>query len=489
MMAFGLMQILMIVLMGSGGGGNELLSYVTTEAYWQHRGVKVMDVQSLQPRLSDPAEADISRQLENLGSSMARVREAAGQEILAKGNAALPQLEKAARGSNADVAARAQELIDALGTQAQMIKVDRLMAIRALGETGDTAALPLLEPLLKSDALFEAEYARLAVARIKGQRYDAPTLQAETRMSDVWLLPADIGAVAQATMPAEGQLDVAALLDKMPAMPMMEEGQMTPEMRKAMVAQYHDAFMKLAGRLGNVRVDGVTLGVADNVGNDTGYAMFVIRGLYDIAAARAALTEMGVPRETISEVETFSTRELRYIPFSKDRFVILCGPNREALPVATVIEALKTGKGKLADNQAIAKLIKTVDTTSEQWAVMNVSAAYRVAPPLAPFDTLTMSSAKNGKTTTITINAKGSDQEAIARNVATMQGQIAMGIGEIKEQMADTPAMAPMMAPTLKIMESIELKAAGDGATLKVQVEGNVTHSLLMPFMGFGMMF
>ncbi len=488
MMMFGLLQVLMIALTG-GGGGNELLDYITTEAYWQQRGVNVVDVQSMQARLATAEAADISRQLQNLGSSMPRVREAAGSEILGKGMAVLPQLEAVARSGNPDVAARAQELIDRLATQAQLVKVDRLMAMRALGELGDKAALTTLEPLLKSETLFEAQYAQEAVAHIQGKKYEAPKLTAEARMSDVWLLPADVGAVVQAVLPTGGKFDFKAILDKVPAVPLFGT-EATPEMRAQLLAEYYKGFMEIAGRLGNVRIDSATLGVADNIGNHAGYVVVIVRGLYDPAAAKAALVETHANLELIGDTETYAPGgEMLMIPFAKDRFVFVAGPERELMPVAAVIESLKASKGKLESNEAITALIKTVDTTAELWGVMKVSAAYRLGSPLAAFDTVTMSSVRKGEMTDITITAKGSDKEKVAQAVSMMQGQVAMALNEMKGQMAEQEGLAPTMEPMIKIMESIEIKAQDDTATIKAQVKGNMVNALLLPLMGMGMMF
>ena len=138
--------LLMLLLMS--GGGNDLLDYVQAKAYWQLKGVPVTAA-AMTGELAPP--------------------KAEG----AKEAAAGPQ------------------------TAAKAAVVRRLMAIRTLGELKDAQALAVLQPLLKSTALFEAEYAQQAIAAIEGKPFARPRTAAKQMAQDPWLLPADCGIVGR----------------------------------------------------------------------------------------------------------------------------------------------------------------------------------------------------------------------------------------------------------------------------------------------------
>ena len=107
-MAFGFLPFTGILMLLGGGGRLDALDLMPTDPYWQIKGVEVnVDGMLRQLPSSDAAAPDVSRHIENLGSTIPKVRDAAGEEIAAHGNAVIPQLREAADASDPEVAARA----------------------------------------------------------------------------------------------------------------------------------------------------------------------------------------------------------------------------------------------------------------------------------------------------------------------------------------------------------------------------------------------
>ena len=265
-------MMLMMVLMG-GGGGNDLADFIDTNSYWALQSVEVT-VPAMKAQLA-AANADAAAALckDLVGDDAAKSR-AAAAKIKSIGLGAMPHLEKAARDAQGkpEKAARVQNLIGQLYANVQGPAVRRLMAIRTLGELKKRDALATLKPLLKSRVIFEAEYVRAAIAAIEGKEFKRPALPAKDRMKDIWLLPANCGVVGQMTIPPGKPIDIAKAIKTMG--PMGGGGQ-TPQ---KMLPQLTAMIAMAAGHVGNVRIDAVTIGLANDVGNRRGFVVVIARG-------------------------------------------------------------------------------------------------------------------------------------------------------------------------------------------------------------------
>ena len=161
------------------------------------------------------------------------------------------------------------------GDGAQAKAVRRLMALRALGELKEAEALPALRPLLESKDLFVADYARQAIAAIEGKPSVRPRPAEAALWKDLCLLPARCSIVGQARPPAGGPVAFDKLLKDAETVlpPMPDPGAALHEWAKVLVT--------VAERVGNVRLDGATVGVGEKPGDRTGSLVAIGRGLYD----------------------------------------------------------------------------------------------------------------------------------------------------------------------------------------------------------------
>ena len=104
------------------------------------------------------------------------------------------------------------------GEGAHAAAVRRLMAIRALGELKDMAALARLKPLVNETAPFVADYAKQAIASNEGTPYRRPPASPETLASDVALLPSECAAVLQTGISGGGPVSYDKVFELMKAM-------------------------------------------------------------------------------------------------------------------------------------------------------------------------------------------------------------------------------------------------------------------------------
>ena len=410
----------MLLLALLNGGGNDLLDYLSVKAYWQAKSVAI----TTEGMVTELKAAEKAEGAQPLGGPKARA-------------------------------------------------VRRLMATRALGELKDPNALGALKKMVDSKELFESEYAQRAIAAIEGKTFKDSAPTAKEMQSDVWLLPSTCGAVVQASTragkPATAEEIVKAISPSLP------EG--TGE--KALTGITQD-LISLAEQIGNIRLHGVTVGIAGNVGSRSGHVVVVPRGLYDPDAVKAALVRAGAKSVMFGQTEVLSPNEdMAIILASKERLVLLGGPTRAELPIGDMVNAVNTGKGKLEENEALAKLIKSIDTTGPVWAVMQVTESYREASFLAPFDTVTLQSKQKEGQIDISLAAQGKDVEKVSRAVVEFNNLMAKGSEEVSREAQRMPPLKLLA----DLLASIKAQADGTKATATAQLKGDLKGLLAIPFM------
>ena len=467
-MAMGGSPIMLLMMLLGGGGGNDLIDYIDTNSYWALQSVEVT-VPAIKAQLAAPnADQAAALTKDLIGDDEAKAN-AAAAKIKAIGLAAMPHLEKAARDAQGkpEKAARVQNLIGQIFTNVQGPAVRRLMAIRTLGELKKRDALASLQPLLKSKTLFEAEYAAAAIAAIEGKEFKRPGLAAKELIKDVYLLPAGCGVVGQATMPPGKAVDIAKAIKAMGNVGGQEPQKMLPQLTQ-MIAM-------AGGFVGNVRIDAVTMGVAGDVDDQTGFVVLIARGRYDTKALREMLLQVGHSNtETIDGTEVFKlNREYAVFLPSSDRLVLVVGP-REAQTIAQMIAAVKAGKGALTADSDMGKLIKTIDTKSPVWAASIMSETYRKESLLAPFDTMTLTTKIAKDSHNFTLTAVGSDAEKVAQALKEFDGHMAEG----RRETAKSAERMQMLKPIAEFVNSIKATADGPKVTVTASMKGN------SPFMG-----
>ncbi len=271
-MGFGLeIFVVLIMLFGAGPqAGSDALDTISTTAYWQSKHVNVTAAQ-LETDAGPAAKPEhLEDLMKDLESPEYRTRNAAKKRILDIGPAALTLLRPEAESNDPEVKAAAGELVMQLSNHARERDVRRLMAIRTLGERKEIAAVPMLTTLAASKEIFVAEYAARAIAEIQGKPRPLPDHRAAVT-ADLNLLPENAGIVAQTVGLAHETLTIEALIDMAIAqVPQRMAGRKLPS-RAAMLQRTVAEALKEIEKIGDVRVDGLTVEVSADVGGSDGY--------------------------------------------------------------------------------------------------------------------------------------------------------------------------------------------------------------------------
>jgi hypothetical protein len=478
MASFGVIQILMLVL--SGGGSNELLDFLPTDAYWQTKGVTVT-VQAMAGELSTETPAELPQLIRDLGADDYDTREAATQALQAIGAPAKDALQQAADSDDPEVRVRARKLLQGLhrgGAQARAVR--RLMAIRTLGELGKAEALPVLRPLVESKELFVAQYARRAMAAIEGRDYTPPTVERAALEADLRLLPNGCGLVGQTLLTA-GSFSIEQALEK-------AGGNLPGGMDIAQIkAKLTQGLLMVAEKIGNVRVDALTLGLSEDVGDNSGFVVVAARGLYDADAVKAVLRQIGAEASTVNGVDVLKVdSEFRLIPCSNERFVLVGGPRRQAMQVAMepVTQAIQRPPAKRRFGPEMEKVLAGVDTTQPLWVAARVTDAYRVVPLFAAFESATLGAKTDAEGALVgALVAKGTDPAAVKTAADTVKAGIQEGIQEMQQQAARMPFVKPLVA----LLKSLDVSVEGGTLTINGKLEGFEGAFFVPTFMFWGM--
>jgi len=411
-MGFGFMEVLLLLV--TTGGGNDLLDYIHTKTYWQLKEVG-------QP---------------NLAALTAELGKAKADEKLSPAAA-----------------------------------VRRLMAIRTLGELKDAQAAAALQPLLKSERPFEADYAQQATAALEGKPYARPG--AKDFAKDTWLLPAACALVAQLSMAPGKPLDVEKAVKDMGALP---GGRIPPNPLAGVTAM----LVSVADAVGNIRLHGVTIGLSGKIGPNDGSVVVIARGLYDAQAAKAALLKTGEIKTTVSPLGIEILRPDDHVAIllpSNDCAILVAGANAAELPVDSMLSALKQGKGELTAESDLGKLTKSVDVSQPVWAAIKMTPTYQGADPVfAAFDTVTVVGRMEGDAQKLTLEAVGPDAQKVANAVAEFDKYVS----EAKTGLEGAAAQVPFVQPFLDLLKSVRIKSDGGRATVTATMKG-LTASGMVP--------
>jgi len=176
MMMFSPLMLLLFL----AGGENTLSGYLDQEAFWNAQGIE-MEAEALRIVLSgQPQELDekkVEALIGQLGDPVHAKRKAAMDALAEMGGPVRPFLEKAAKGEDPEVAARAKQILDAQPVVEADPALQRLMAIRGLVELGDKKSLDLLRKIAEEEEGPEARSAAMAVRTLSGDVSEARVLE------------------------------------------------------------------------------------------------------------------------------------------------------------------------------------------------------------------------------------------------------------------------------------------------------------------------
>jgi hypothetical protein len=434
--------------------------------------------QAMMGLLAAEKPGDISGLIKDLGSPDFAVRQAAQDKIMAMGLAVLPQVAAKVDDPDPEISTRAKQIVQALSSQGEHGSVDKLVAIRTLGEMKVNEALPALGKLTSSKEPFVAQYARRAVAQIQGKPIPPVEVSQQAMQDDVLLLPRNCGLVAQITLTGGQTVPLDKALEALPMLGGGPDKQQMVQMATAML-------MKMVDKVGNIRADGATLGVADNMSGKSGFVVVIGRGLYDRAKVKQALMEPGMQVETIEGMEALSPdpNAVIFMP-SDEQIVLVAGPQRETMPLTEVVAALKAGKGGLADNAEmlpeILQLAKSVSPGQTIWAVAKMTDAYRVAPLVSPFDVITLQGRQEGDTMKLKLVAQGKDPQQVQQSVDKFNE----GLAKVKQAMGEQVQQMPAVKPLVDFLGGVKIEQAEGTVTVTAELKG-----MSLPAMGMMTMF
>jgi hypothetical protein len=461
------------------GGANDMLDFVSTDAYWKAKNV-VVTPELLAAELKPLAGADIAPLIKALDSGNPAERDEATKKILAHGPAALPQLEKSADDPDPEVSNRVRSMINQIRLNSKAASVRRLMAIRTLGEMKNAAALPVLQPLLKSTEMFVADYAARAIAQIEGKPAPTRAVPPDALKADLALLPANCGILGQVSFVSGKRVSIDQLMKEIPAQP--------GENRQESLDMITNGIIAFADQVGNVRVEAITFGVADTIGPNDGFAAAIVRGQYDAQALSNFVRGQMPNSNAVEGVEVFSPdandATVRFAFASDQRAFGFSGAAADKIPVKDVLAAInkKPAPHPVLALPEFAPFVASLDENSRAWAVCKVSDSYRTAPVVAPFDSFTLVTRQDKDNLNIRLAGAGKDAGAVKDAVAQVNSFLDMG----KQQVPRMVQQMPFMKPIADFMNATQCEADGKNATLSSTFKGDTATLLALPLMGMG---
>jgi len=481
MQAAGIHFLELFLLLGlSLGGGNDLLDLISTEEYWQREGL-VVTPEVMLAQLAEEAPKNVDALIKQLGADSFEAREEATRRLQAMGPQIAPQIERAAKVPDAEVASRARQILKRLGSQQREGNTRKLMAIHTLGELRHRPALEKLAKLSAGDDAILARFAKRAVAKIEGRPPASNRPPLEELDADLALLPAGCGLVFQ----------VAGQIPAMPIESVVEElGKGLSEDQVAMSTdRMHDALFDLLSRTGNFRLDAVTCGLSSKIGPREGFVVFVARGRYDRNALRAALSQPPLRvREEDGVFIASPEPEFQILMPSDRRLVFVGGP--EGLPVDDMLTKLAAGtkqEPKLEQSAEMTKLVRSLDRQRlAGWAVVEMSEMYRQAPVFKPVRFLV---AQVELKQDMQSGVEKLSGRAVAHLVDGADPEPALaeferGLKNFKEELQRASARMPAMELFLEAVQSVHHERRGGSVVVTAEAD-HPTKLLMAPMLLF----
>jgi hypothetical protein len=323
--------------------------------------------------------------------------------------------------------------------------------------------------------MFVADYASRAIARIENKPVPPrPAPPAAELKADLASLPANCAIVGQLAVDATKSVSVDEVLKQFP-MPPGEE-------RAELVAQMNAKVIEIADQIGNVRFEGVSFGVADNVGPNDGFFAAIVHGQYDAHAVNAYLAKMSLPTQTVGGVSVMSPDDGAALAFPSNNRAILSGaPSADKLPVKELLANLATPPDvhPLLKQAEFAPFLKSLDGQTRMWAVCKVSDSYRQAPVIQPFDMLTMVGRQEKGKVALRIAGSGKDPADVKSAVNQVNTALATARNELPQAAKQIPALKPIA----DFVQTLQCVADGKNAELTGAFEGDAGSLLSVPMM------
>ena len=457
-------------LIGAFTSSNGTLGDVFPAAdFWRIQQVKPTR-EAMLAELATGSAVDVDPLIAQLGDDRYSAREQAQAKLIAAGPSVLPKIRPLLNSDDAEVANRAKVIIEKVSAVTEDRAIRQMMALRMLADLKDRQALPAVQAMTRSDNPVLAETARMAAAAIEGKEYAPTRPTAEKLAEDVQLLPPGTGFVGQ-IRPVEGGLCQASLRDLIEVyMKAMPDDQVT--MDEAMEHVLANLYLPLLRMTGPLRVDGITVGVSQQIGENEGFVVVVARGLYHSRAAweklvHARQNDEETPRtETIEGVRFFRLASNSLVAMPDDRTVVLvAGPRRNDLPLAAVAGAMK-GTSRFSENKELAALAAKVDRKGPVWAAATLPKEFRPMPLLSNVSRVTVSSSLDDEGTLhLGVEAEAWDEEKAISFVGILNANLTFA-----RRMLSQESDGPLVEPLAQALKSLQMQRSGNTITGKMSV-------------------
>ena len=452
--------------------------FVSTENYWESKNVYVTaDAMIRELQLEKPQ--DIAKLIVALGDDEFQVRQTASQKILDQGPGVAQQLIKATESDDPEIADRARQLLRLMGQGKKGALERRLMAIRTLGELRSEKSIASLKKLLGNKEAFVDEYARRAIAKIKGKPLGRTLPTAEQLEEDLWLLPKDCNVVGQLMFREQIPFDIDQALQTIGQSPLPFAPAIDPDIFRI---QFYQQLSVVTQSVGNLRLDALTLGVASDIGRNKGFFVAIIRGKFDRDAVKTELAAMGmaITEKDGVEMAVFGRKGVLMLP-SNDRLIFVAGPTASrALAAEQLVAAVKTGTGQLAENQKMAQLIKSVDRNSSIWLAASMSKTYKQEFPLfAPLSSIIFEAKQNkgaidGK---LTAKIDGDDE-----SVSIALDRFDAGLQEALDEGGRAIQRTPFLTPLVEMLKTVNRKQSDSQISITAKIADDAA-AMSLPLM------
>jgi hypothetical protein len=441
---------------------NDLLDYVPTAAYWRLQQVNPTPA-AMAAELAETSDAAAAAFIDEISNPDPQTRSQARRNLAGLGRKALPLLRAAMEGGDPETMATSRELIAQISAQSKPKAIRRLMAIRALGESGDAGALAVLAPLLKSTEPFEAEYAAAAMSALRRRRPpDRPSAAAADRAADAWHIPADCCVVWQTEAHGGHPVSLASLF--------AQELANQPQVMDQVTSQLIHA----AETIGNARLQTVTVGISGQAAFPLGFLVMVLRGQYDSSAVGRALQARRFPMHVADGLSVYGQADSWFFMPGDDRLVVMIGPRPDALD--SIVAAVMEGKNDLHDSPDLAPMLKAASAAQPIWGVGKVTQSYRtLVPMLAPFDTVAVEGGVRDHMLHVKFTAAGSDALGAMASVNSFKAEFAPILAQARSALEGQA----MYDPLLKALESVHCESSGGTALITLQMPPSLGDAML----------
>ncbi len=350
---------------------------------------------------------------------------------------------------------------------AKEASVRRLLAIRTLGDLKDKKALGVLNSFVDSKEMFVSDYAKSAIAKVTGMPLATNEAKSDQWKTNLPLLPKNTGVVLNLKL---GSLNgKAGLMQKIKAMKNIKGMEkMLEEMEKAMIGEVYPVI----DRIGNARVDSITVAVAENVGNETGWAIGIINGEYDKLAIKDFVNQDmadEMDRKQVGSAAYFLPEDTAAFAFQDNHTIsFIAGPNEEVMPLSEVQTAIDTKNQAIKFSENLQKLIEKTNTKGNLCVAGLVTGEMVNIPFIKEFATFRLETELKGRVINSSIIGEGKDAKVVKETMATLEKMYTnFKDNDLKNLQAQMPKS---MKPMITAYESLQFKTKAKEGIITLEI-------------------